>query len=553
MTTDRPVGPPDLAHPSRRALLHRSVSAIAVAGLPAACRRAPPPPVTGTLLGTHRMPRGHGVVGKSHPSATPPAGRVPVVIVGGGVAGLAAAWRLTHSGVPVRLVDLDTTLGGTAQFGTSTTPATQGQPFALGAHYLTLPNRDNHPTRRLLRALGILTHTDADDRDHFAPGHLCLAPQERLYVAGEWIRGLWPTPIASPEDTAQRDAFEHIVDTWSHRIGADGRPAFTIPTALSSRDPEIRALADVSFADWLDQQGFTSAPLRWLLEYGTRDDYGTSLTHTSAWAGLHYHCARRPTPADDRDLGTQVLTWPEGNGRLVTGLAELAAPHLTTHLGTLVHHIEADTGRVHATRADGSGLQIDADHVILAVPAPVARHLLKAAPDATLPTAAPWRVAVLHCDAPPASRGVPLAWDSVVYGATDLGTISNAHQLGRYGGPTVLTYYEPLVTDPTAARRALASATWEDGRDRVLAALSPVHADLRERLHRLDVWHWGHGTVRPVPGLHSGPALARLAEPTGRVHRAHTDLSGLSLFEEALWHGVRAAEEVLAPTESWLG
>ena len=50
----------------------------------------------------------------------------------------------------------------------------------------------------------------------------------------------------------------------------------------------------------------------------------------------------------------------------------------------------------------------------------------------------------------------------------------------------------------------------------------------------------------PGVGLHQGVGLAALAEPVGRVHFAHTDLSGLSLFEEASWHGVRAAEEVLS-------
>ena len=37
----------------------------------------------------------------------------------------------------------------------------------------------------------------------------------------------------------------------------------------------------------------------------------------------------------------------------------------------------------------------------------------------------------------------------------------------------------------------------------------------------------------------------RMTRPLGRVHFAHTDLSGLALFEEAHDHGVRAAEEVL--------
>ena len=37
--------------------------------------------------------------------------------------------------------------------------------------------------------------------------------------------------------------------------------------------------------------------------------------------------------------------------------------------------------------------------------------------------------------------------------------------------------------------------------------------------------------------------LARIA-PRGVVHFAHTDLSGIALFEEAFDHGLRAAREV---------
>jgi phenylalanyl-tRNA synthetase alpha chain len=41
-------------------------------------------------------------------------------------------------------------------------------------------------------------------------------------------------------------------------------------------------------------------------------------------------------------------------------------------------------------------------------------------------------------------------------------------------------------------------------------------------------------------------AKIRKAQPLGRIHVAHCDLSGLALFEEALDQGVRAGEEVLA-------
>ena len=43
--------------------------------------------------------------------------------------------------------------------------------------------------------------------------------------------------------------------------------------------------------------------------------------------------------------------------------------------------------------------------------------------------------------------------------------------------------------------------------------------------------------------LERGPS--RAAAPFGPIHFASTDLSGVALCEEAVYHGVRAAEEAL--------
>jgi hypothetical protein len=63
--------------------------------------------------------------------------------------------------------------------------------------------------------------------------------------------------------------------------------------------------------------------------------------------------------------------------------------------------------------------------------------------------------------------------------------------------------------------------------------------------------------VRPVPGFIWGEARQQAQVPVnGSLHFAHSELGGLALFEEANWHGVRAAEAVLdalqRPSASWL-
>lgn len=51
--------------------------------------------------------------------------------------------------------------------------------------------------------------------------------------------------------------------------------------------------------------------------------------------------------------------------------------------------------------------------------------------------------------------------------------------------------------------------------------------------------------IMPKPGFVWGAEKREAARPVGPIHFAHSDLSGISLFEEANYRGVAAAEAVL--------
>ncbi|HKP76944.1 MAG TPA: hypothetical protein VJT67_15545, partial [Longimicrobiaceae bacterium] len=82
--------------------------------------------------------------------------------------------------------------------------------------------------------------------------------------------------------------------------------------------------------------------------------------------------------------------------------------------------------------------------------------------------------------------------------------------------------------------------------DLVLADLERAHPDVRRCVRRIDVMRLGHAMIRPTPGFLSTPARLQLRAAAGPVFYAHSDLSGLSLFEEAQSRGVTAAERALA-------
>jgi phytoene dehydrogenase-like protein len=532
---------------NRREFLAASAAASAAACAAVACGRKTVPLPPGTLSGTsfdvgHRLR--DGVRG-----APVEVRKRTVVIVGAGIAGLSAAWRLKRAGfTDYEVLDLEAEAGGNARWGEN--PVSR---YPLGAHYLPLPTRESRAVRLLLSELGVLRGDPNAAAPVYDERALCFAPQERLYRDGVWREGFEPLAGASQRDRDEWRRFHDRMEAFKAERGSDGRRAFAIPMALSSRDARYLALDRVSMRDWLAAEGYAAEAVHWLANYACRDDYGCDYRDVSAWAGIHYF-ACRDAHAHDADADA-VLTWPEGNGWLVRQLVERVAPPLTT--GALVHRVTESEREaalaVHLAREDRA-VEIRAQHVIWAAQLRFAARALAGA-DASLLAAlgefdhAPWLVANLTLRESPADRhGAPLAWDNVLYESPGLGYVVATHQdLASRRGPTVLTYYEPLSGEPpAAARERLLKTTREVWTARVLADLGRPHSELAQITERVDVFTNGHAMVRPRPGFVWGTARSRVLRHTGRVHFAHSDLSGFSLFEEAQYRGVAAAERVLA-------
>ncbi len=466
-----------------------------------------------------------------------------VVIAGGGIAGLSAAWRLAHAGIrDVVLFELEAALGGTSRSSAS---------FPWGAHYIVAPSAENRVLWRLLDEMGVVeggagappavppaprrrgagaTAAEAA-APQIAEQFLVRDPEERLFYRGRWYEGLYLQAGATHEDLRQLRAFEAEIAHWSSWRDARGRRAFDIPVAASSDDAEVTALDRISMRAWMDARGFTSPRLRWFVEYATRDDYGTLLDDTSAWAGVFYFASR-----DDRPS----ITWPEGNGRVVAHLARFAP----SRTGWLVTNIAAN-GDVVAVRGD-EAIGVHARHVIFAGPQFVARHVIPSRETSSDFTYGSWMVANLSLRDRPVSHGFPLAWDNVLYDSPSLGYVVSTHQRGIDRGPTVFTYYYALAgSDERRERERLLSTGRDEWAEVALADLSRAHPEIRSLTERIDVMRWGHAMIRPRPGFVWSDARRRASDPHGAIHFANTDLSAVALFEEALYHGVRAAEEAL--------
>jgi protoporphyrinogen oxidase len=530
--------------PERRAFLRGMVGACAAE---LACVR-PLRPVPGALIGPpvglgHRLRDGGPPFGE--PSRTE---RRRVVVVGAGPSGLAAAWRLARRGErDVAVLELDEREGGTSRYGEGGVTD-----YPWGAHYLPLPRGDNAALVALLGEMGALEGGGEGGEPRGREEQLVRDPEERVFFGGRWHEGLPPRAALSAEDAGELDRFRREVDALAGARDGRGRRAFDSPLDRSSDDPDLRALDRVTMADWLASKGLGRGRwLRWWVDYACRDDYGLGLEDASAWAGLFYFASRVAAPGAG---AAPLLAWPEGNGRLVRHLAS-ALPAGALRTGALVLDVASGPERAEVLALDaarGELVRYEAERVVFALPKFLAPRVLRHVRDArpAWPGAfryGAWMVANLHLKAHPEGPGAPLAWDNVIHDSPSLGYVVATHQAHVDAGPTVLTYYYPYVdADPAAGRRRLFEADHASLSDAVLADLRPAHRGLDRLVERVDVFRWGHAMVQPRPGLVWGPERAEARRPHGRVHMAHTDLSGMALFEEAFAHGVRAADEALA-------
>lgn len=461
------------------------------------------------------------------------------LILGGGISGLSAAWRWQHAGLEdFLLLELEPSMGGNSRclkYPASLAP--------IGAHYLPLPNREAVAVRRVLEEMGILGPHGLDREQ------LCHSPQERLSFRGKWYDGLLPEELLDPETARQLEHFNAHVESWKSRRDDSGRKVFALPQAFSSPDPGFTVLDKISFAEYADRQGWTSPLLRWYLEYGCRDDFGGSLSNCSAWAGMHYFCARDGGGLGDPD---DILVWPEGNHRLVAHLLSKVGDRCRA--GCLVVKVAATDRGVEADYLDLASqelVRVSAETAVYCLPTFTRPYLIQGESARPGFVYAPWVTANLELErAPDDTHGVGfVAWDNVIYDTPSLGYVVATHQDMAFDPlrPTVWTWYRPFVDgDPAEHRRALLDSSWETWTETVFADLEPVHANIRSVCRRLDVTVLGHGMIRPSVGFLWGHEIASARQPVGRLFFGHGDLSGMSLFEESQYRGVLAAESALS-------
>jgi NAD(P)-binding Rossmann-like domain len=474
-----------------------------------------------------------------------------VLIAGSGIAGLTAAWQLKKRGVTDVLM-----IGGPEWHGNAAGGQDAELLYPTGAHYLPLPSLESRHVREMLSEFGLLQGDPFAQRPTFDERYLVHAPAERVLYRGTWQEGYLPIDDVSASERAEHNKFFAIVEWYTNARGSDGRRAFAVPLELSSADPDFRRLDQISFNAWLNAAELNAPTLRWYLNYCCRDDYGRHYDEISAWAGLHYFCSR-DGQASNAERGA-VLTWPQGLEALASRL-EAAAAVERPWKSASVAQLEVIDNAVEATvlvpqGSDWKTVRVKARQAVAAMPLFVLQHVFPALTrygfmaGRDVPAYAPWLVSNFIMRAfPEEQSGSPLSWDNVIYKEPGLGYVVSTHQDIRMSRPerTAFTAYQALSDlEPPAARRWLERATVAEltemaGKDLRLA----YGWRLPLCVERVAITVRAHAMAVPEPGFLSNPGRLALRSTQGPIFFAHSDLSGLSLFEEAAWWGCQAAAQ----------
>ena len=524
---------------NRREFLIGSTSLVALASLGKFWKSQNSPQVTGRIVGANSA-LGHRLRDGSFPPPSQTIKKI-AVIIGGGIAGLSAAWKLHKSGFnDFILLELEDHVGGNSSSGENSVSA-----YPWGAHYVPLLSEESTSARELFHDLGIITSYQ-DNQPVYNEYYISSDPHERLYIKGRWQEGLVPQIGVHDADQVQYQSFFAAMEKFKELKGNDGRKVFAIPVDKSSSDPEYRQLDKITMAKYLAQNGWDSEYLKWYVNYCCRDDYGATIENVSAWAGIHYFAARTGKAANADS--SSVITWAEGNGWLVKQLKKQLSNYLQTNSMAIKVDRQNDVTKVqYYDVTQNKTIEIETKSVIFATPRFIAERLLPTKIDLQEFIYSPWLVANVTLDKLPEGRGAPLSWDNMIYNSDLLGYVVATHQnLNRIELETVITYDFPLShLSPKDARKWALQKSYEEWRDIILGELLKIHPELKTHVKQLDICLWGHGMIRPTPNFIWGNERKQALQQTPPIFYAHSDMSGISIFEEANYHGVQAAESLM--------
>lgn len=462
-------------------------------------------------------------------ACTPPGERNPatterarVVVIGAGLAGLAAALELARGGIDVRVLEARDRPGGRVH--TLRDPFDDGLYAEAGAVFVP---GDHATTLRFLREFGLALQRVAEGGRGRA---------SRVFVGGRSVRmgtgrpPSWPVELKPREAALTPDELRELyLAPVVNTIGDPEHPLWPGEAALR--------FDGMTMAQLLLRRGASPGAVA-LMRLGYLDEWGDGIDTISALALLRDLAANR---------GGGTYRVEGGTDRLPAAMAARLGD--AVRYGAPVTAVELRRNRLRVEyAAQGETRRIVAEHVICAIPFPLLRGVRF---DPPLP--APRRTAIAQLPATSVTR-VYLQMRERVWNpdegtsvATDLPIRLAAHASAGQRGTREIV--EAFVTGAEA--RALARLPAEACVRRVreqVARIVPGAEGAVERaaVYAWDLDPWARGDYAWFRPGQMRAFLPHLAAPAGRIHFAGDQTSARpGWMQGALDSGVRAAHEVV--------
>ncbi len=479
---------------------------------------------------------GHQVREQLSEKSTNTSESIDVAIIGAGISGLSAGYFLEKSGFQnFKIFEMNSVAGGNAEYFNS-----KHGKASWGAHYLPIIRNDDSLLKDFLKEHNIITG-ESNGLPNYNEEYLCHDPHERLFIRGRWQDSLIPQTALEPEALKEIQEFLKFTDSLKSQKGSDGKFLFSIPVDDSSADPDFRKLDQMSFKAYLLQKNWKSEALHWYTNYACLDDFGTTSEATSAWAGLHYFCARNGKAANTEEQS--VLTWPEGNGFLSDCLQKNIKKKI--YANSLVRKISKKDNffeiQISNTK-ENTYQKFEAKKVIYCLPRYTAPFVIDNYPKTESLKYYPWIISHMYLEKAALEKNHALAWDTVRFLSSDLGYINNYHQyITQNTNEVLITFYSVFADGtPRENRKLLSSWNSEEIKKDLLTKLEKYHPGIESAIQSIDYRILGHAMISPAVNFIWNERKNVLPSEWNGIHFAHSDMSGISIFEEAFHRGHQA-------------
>ncbi|MBM3260240.1 MAG: FAD-dependent oxidoreductase [Candidatus Sericytochromatia bacterium] len=450
-----------------------------------------------------------------------------VVIVGAGLAGMTAAYRLRQAGLSVVVLEASDHLGGRMR--------SASYPEGVGAEAGLEEFWNNNPTIGLIEELGLQTEGAATAFSSFIH-------KGRFYPAVQDTNEAFVAATLGPREHARFKAWDKRMQGHYARLEDAWRRNAPVPADLAR-------LQELSFADWLQRKSGLSPLAIALIRAETEPEYGTGADRISALDGIaEWHIF------SGAGVGSRHIVG--GNQKLAEALAARIGETAvrTGHQVTrIAQDVASGTVEVMALRTRDYAMQhFRARHVVTTMP------LFRLHEVQVVPPLSPviqqaigtqswgaYFTAHIVLDRK-ASRFWTRDGDPVLPILTGgpLGVIYGGHDLVEEPGHTLLNL---LVTGDDAERFNARTGSLDDVRREIAAALDKLWPGIGKETRYMNFVRYHPRAIPAWPvGRSRYDAMSRaVREPQGRLYLAG-DFTESSHSDGAAWSAIRVVRQICA-------